>query len=107
MPTNIIQVQKWPHEQKPTQEMLDQLMREEGLEPYRWANEPFHVYPAHEHDYRKIIFVISGSIMFGFPIDGAPTIMRAGDRLDLPPHVMHNAAVGEDGVVCLEAHQYS
>jgi hypothetical protein len=27
-----------------------------------------------------------------------------GDRLDLPASVVHAAEVGENGVVCLEAH---
>ena len=28
----------------------------------------------------------------------------AGDRLELPAHTAHDANVGSDGVVCLEAH---
>jgi hypothetical protein len=30
--------------------------------------------------------------------------MTPGDRLDLPAGVLHAALVGEQGVVCLEAH---
>ena len=103
MKENIIHVEKWPHPHQPTEQELFELMSAENLEPYRWSNEPHEVYAAHVHDYHKIIYVVSGSITFGFPIVGEPTILHAGDRLDLPAGVRHNAAVGPDGVVCLEA----
>lgn len=102
---NIISIQKWEQKTSPTEAVLQQLMLDEGLSPYKWANDPGDVYAAHTHSYFKVIYVVSGSITFGFPIDGAPITLRAGDRLDLPAGVPHNAVVGPDGVVCLEAHQ--
>ncbi len=105
MKANIIQVKKWPHDDPPTEAQLQQLLQDENLAPYLWANGPDDVYSAHEHSYHKIIYVVSGSITFGFPIDGEPTTLRVGDRLDLPAHVRHNAVVGSNGVVCLEAHR--
>ena len=81
------------------------MMRQEGLKPYRWSNNPGDFYEAHAHDYHKVIYVVSGSITMGFPVEGEPTTLYAGDRLDLPPGVLHNAAVGPQGVVCLEAHK--
>jgi len=99
----IIHVEKWRHSHIPTEEELRQFMLDEGLKPYRWANAPGDYYDAHVHDYHKVIYVVSGSITFGFPIVDDPTTLRAGDRLDLPACVRHNAAVGPEGVVCLEA----
>jgi len=86
---------------------LQQLMKDEGLLPYRWSNGPGDVYSAHIHDYFKVIFVVSGSITFGFPIDGEPVTLTVGDRLELPAGVKHNAVVGNEGVVCLEARKDS
>ncbi|MBE2222163.1 MAG: cupin domain-containing protein [Anaerolineae bacterium] len=103
MQENIIHVEKWPHSRQPSEQELRDLMREENLEPYTWSNQPLDVYAAHVHDYHKVIYVVEGSITFGFPVEGAPTVMRAGDRLDLPAGVRHNAAVGPEGVFCLEA----
>lgn len=105
MPANVIQIKKWSHDHTPTEEELRQLIEAEGLQPYRWSNGPGDVYSAHEHSYHKVIYVVRGSITFGFPIDGDPTMLHAGDRLDLPPHIQHNAVVGSEGVVCLEAHR--
>jgi quercetin dioxygenase-like cupin family protein len=83
---------------------LRQLMAAEGLQPYQWSNGPHDVYAAHSHPYHKVIYVVSGSITFGLPEDGKSLSLRAGDRLELPPGVLHDAVVGSQGVVCLEAH---
>ena len=96
-------VQPWPQDQELSPNAVEARMKAEGLPYYRWANGPGDVYSAHVHNYHKVIYVVSGSITFGFPIDGQPITLRAGDRLDLPAGVAHNAAVGPDGVVCLEA----
>lgn len=102
---NIINIQKWKQKIIPTEAVLQQLMLDEGLSPYKWSNDAGDVYTAHSHSYFKVIYVVAGSITFGFPIDGAPITLQAGDRLDLPAGVPHNAVVGPEGVVCLEAHQ--
>ena len=102
---NIIQIQKWNQSDPPAEADLQQVMQADGLAPYRRSNEPGDVFTAHEHTYFKVIYVVSGSITFGFPIDGEPITLSAGDRLDLPAGVQHNAVVGPDGVVCLEAHK--
>lgn len=103
MKTHIIHIQKWARAAAPTEAELCQQMESEGLEPYKWHSNPQDVFPAHDHPYEKVIMVVSGSITFGFPIDGEPTTLYPGDRLDLPPGIMHNAVAGKSGVVCLEA----
>ena len=45
-----------------------------------------------------------GSITFGLPAGGERLTLRAGDRLDLPAGVVHDAVVGDAGVLCFEAH---
>lgn len=105
MNSNIINIQKWNRSISPTESVLQQLMQDEGLSPYKWSNDGGDIYAAHTHSFFKVIYVVSGSITFGFPIDGEPITLYAGDRLDLPAGVPHNAVVGPDGVVCLEARQ--
>jgi quercetin dioxygenase-like cupin family protein len=103
MSANIIHVQKWPHATLPDESKLHNLMKEEGLEPYRWAAAPGDVFHAQTLPEGRVIYVLAGSITFGFPIEAEPTTLRPGDRLDLPADIPHNAAVGFGGVVCLEA----
>jgi quercetin dioxygenase-like cupin family protein len=80
-------------------------MVDEGLSPYTWSNGPHDVYAAHSHSYNKVIYVVKGSITFGLPELRKQLALKAGDRLDLPAGTVHDAHVGADGVVCLEAHR--
>jgi quercetin dioxygenase-like cupin family protein len=80
-------------------------MAEEGLSPYAWSNGPHDIYSAHSHSYNKVIYVVQGSITFGLPELGKELTLKSGDRLDLLAGTIHNAVVGSQGVVCLEAHK--
>ena len=103
--TNAPLVTPWADPVAPTQSTLWQLMADEGLDPYSWSNGPFDTYSAHSHAYNKVIYVVQGSITFGLPELGKQLTLKAGDRLDLPAGFMHDAHVGAQGVVCLEAHK--
>jgi mannose-6-phosphate isomerase-like protein (cupin superfamily) len=104
MEDNTIRVTSWPEDAKPDKTALMEIMSKEGLNPYSWSNGPGDVYGAHRHQYNKVIYVVSGSITFGLPEQDDSVDLQAGDRLDLPAGVMHDAVVGPTGVVCLEAH---
>lgn len=88
----------------PTESTLKRLCADEGLSPYSWSNGPHDTYAAHAHGYDKVIYVVRGSITFGLPELGQQLTLNPGDRLDLPAGVVHDAVVGAQGVVCLEAH---
>ncbi len=94
-------VTPWPGPGRPSEEAVYALLAAEGLEARLWSNGPFDQYPPHEHDYHKVLYVLFGSISFG--VEGRTLVLRAGDRLDLPAGTVHDARVGEAGVVCLEA----
>jgi len=79
-------------------------LRAEGLQPSPWSNGPGDRYTAHDHGYDKVIVVDRGSIAFGLPAEGRSIALVAGDRLELPARVRHDAVVGPGGVTCLEAH---
>ena len=98
-------VTPWADSVAPTQSALQRLMTDEGLNPYSWSNGPFDVYAAHSHSYNKVIYVVQGSITFGLPKLGQQLTLKSGDRLDLPSGTIHDAQVGAQGVVCLEAHK--
>jgi uncharacterized protein YjlB len=103
--TNTPLITPWPASEQPTQSALWQLMVDEGLSPYSWSNGPYDVYAAHSHGYNKVIYVVKGSITFDLPDHVKQLTLKAGDRLDLPAGIVHDARVGADGVVCLEAHK--
>ena len=98
-------VTPWSAPVNPTESTLRQLCADESLQPYPWSNGPFDVYPAHMHSYDKVIYVVGGSITFGLPDLKQQVTLQPGDRLDLPAGTVHDAKVGPQGVVCLEAHR--
>lgn len=97
-------VTSWADSTPPTESTLMRLCVEQGLSPYQWSNGAHDVYSAHKHSYDKVIYVVRGSITFGLPEEGCEIYLKAGDRLDLPANTVHDAVVGPQGVVCLEAH---
>lgn len=99
-----VKVTKCPPGPSPTESALRDRLSREGLQAYRWSNGPGDVYSTHSHGYIKVIYVVSGEITFGLPEQERDVHLEAGDRLDLPSGVTHNAKVGPRGVVCLEAH---
>jgi mannose-6-phosphate isomerase-like protein (cupin superfamily) len=102
---NTPHVTRWPDSTTPTESTLRQLCADEGLSPYPWSNGPHDDYAAHSHLYDKVIYVVRGSITFGLPELDEKLTLNAGDRVDLPGGTVHNALVGPQGVLCLEAHK--
>ncbi|MCJ7535560.1 MAG: cupin domain-containing protein [Anaerolineales bacterium] len=98
-------VETWNGDSSPSEEDLRRLLGEQGLSGYRWSNSPGDVYGAHSHPFQKIIYVLQGSITFILPEQGEQVQLNSGDRLDLPEGMVHEAVVGPQGVICLEAHQ--
>ena len=102
---NKFKTHPWSSEENPTEDAIRNILKNEGLNPYSWSNSPGDVYSVHSHSYYKVLYVVQGSITFGFPEDKQRVTMHPGDRLELSPGVAHDAVVGSKGVVCLEAHR--
>jgi mannose-6-phosphate isomerase-like protein (cupin superfamily) len=69
--------------------------------PQFWSNGPGDRYARHDHAFHKVLFCLSGSIVFH--TDDRDVELRAGDRLDLEPGTRHAATVGAEGCACVEA----
>jgi hypothetical protein len=82
-------------------EALDVFEAEGCGAPRSWANGPGDRYGRHEHAFHKVLFCLSGSIVFH--TDDGDVELSAGDRLDLEPGTGHAATVGADGCSCVEA----
>lgn len=100
-----VRVAPWQESDPPSEGPVLRKMQAEGLSPYAWSNGAGDVYATHSHSYHKVIYVVRGSITFGLPATKSEVQLRAGDRMDLPAGVAHNAVVGPEGVLCLEAHR--
>jgi quercetin dioxygenase-like cupin family protein len=77
------------------------IIEAEGAGPARrWANAPGDRYGRHDHPYDKVLFCLSGSIVFH--VDDRDVELGPGDRLDLPAGTAHAAIVGLEGCDCVE-----
>ena len=85
----------------PDRATIEARFRDEGLSPHGWGNAPGDRYGSHSHGYRKVLYCISGGIVFHTG-DG-DLELAPGDRLDVEPDTEHSATVGPAGVECMEA----
>lgn len=69
--------------------------------PRTWGNGPGDAYGRHDHAHHKVLFCLSGSIVFH--TDDGDVELTEGDRLDLEPRTGHAATVGVRGCRCVEA----
>lgn len=95
----------WDRHDAPDAATVAQRLRDAGVEPYAWSNEPGDRYPVHEHPYTKLLMCAAGSITFLVGADAAPVTLLPGDGLVLPPGTPHAAVVGSHGCTCLEGHR--
>lgn len=87
-----------------TESQLMGQLKQEGLHPARWSNDPGAVYDVHDHPYGKVLVVAAGQITFTLTATKRAIPMQPGDRLEIAAGTSHSAIVGPEGVVCLEAH---
>ncbi len=96
-----VQVMRATDGRVPTEDELRTWFAEQNLSPSSWGNAPGDRYGSHSHGYHKILFCVSGSIVFH--TDDGDGDLKPGDRLDVEPGTDHAATVGPDGVRCMEA----
>ena len=85
----------------PTEDQVEARFAEEGLSPRSWGNRAGDRYEWHEHGYHKVLYCVSGGIVFH--TDDGDFDLGPGDRLDVEPGTRHAATVGPAGVQCMEA----
>ena len=85
----------------PTQEVTTGLMRQ-FVTALRVTIAKFDmkrgcVVPSHAHENEQVSYVVSGALKFD--VAGKPVVVRAGELLQIPPHVPHGVEVLEDSHV--------
>jgi hypothetical protein len=85
----------------PGEDDIIAMMRADGLSPHAWGNAPGDTYGRHEHGYERCCIASAARIVFHTGAGDAD--LGPGDRLLLPPHTLHAATVGAEGVRCVEA----
>lgn len=99
----LVRVQPWTRSEAPTEAAVRRQVAAKGLPIQIWSNDKHTYYEPHTHAYFKVIYVLEGEITFSLPELGCEYQLRPGDRMELPPGVLHHAFVGPAGVRCLES----
>jgi quercetin dioxygenase-like cupin family protein len=80
------------------------IIEQEGAGPTRrWGDGPGDRYGRHIHGDQKVLFCLSGSIVFH--LNDRDVELGPGDRLDLPAGTPHSATVGPTGCECVEGYR--
>ena len=87
--------------QPPDRERIEARYAAEGLRPHSWGNASDARYGWHSHGYTKVLYCVTGSIVFH--TGEGDFALQPGDRLEIDPDTEHAATVGDSGVLCLEA----
>lgn len=61
---------------------------------YEWQDAPNTIYPEHSHQGKVSLYVTHGSVTF---FGGIEKTVNAGERIDIPPKILHSAKVGNEG----------
>lgn len=97
----MVEKSPWRQKNSPTKTVIGAWFAQRGLKTHTWSNEPGYLYEDHRHLYTKVLFCLSGSIVF--QTEKGNFELARGDQLVIPAGVSHRAVVGEEGVTCIEA----
>jgi len=79
---------------------IEERLRRDANDVYRWSNGPGDRYARHSHTYSKILYCEEGSI--DFVLDDRTIHLMPGERMVLPAGTAHAAVVGPLGCSCIE-----
>ena len=83
----------------PSLESLRAALTNEGFAATKWTDSPGTVYSLRSHEYAETRWVVHGQLRIGLPESGEEFVLKAGDRIDLPPGAPHWIDVNGNGPV--------
>lgn len=98
-----MQIEHWHSDDDgPLSELaLRHKLERRGYQVTRYTYSPGMIFPAHDHAEDKIDAVLSGR--FRVTMQGREAVLKAGDLVVVPKHVVHTAeVVGEEPVISLD-----
>lgn len=87
-------ITRWQAQAIPTKEQMKLILHSEGMEVSEEHFEAGSEIPDHKHPFEEIRMIVSGSMIFNFT--GNKIILRAGDKIVIPPNTMHSMEIQSD-----------
>jgi mannose-6-phosphate isomerase-like protein (cupin superfamily) len=101
--SNNVRVLRWHGAQHPTLSSISRLMNKENLTPYHAIHTPNSRQPVHSHGFKKIFYLVEGTMDITLPDSNITFSLRPGDRVEIPQGTVYGSIVGASGAKCLEA----
>ena len=101
-PVETLLITRWSDVQHPTLKNITDKLKQAGFRPYQWIGKPNQRVAVRSHGFKKVLFVVEGSLELSVPTLNQRFILRAGDRVDIPARTRHGITVGSGVVMCLE-----
>jgi len=98
-----VKIVRWRGGQHPTFEAIAAQMAQEGLRPYTSSHGPNSRFGACSYSTGKVLYCAEGSVEIVLPDLNQTTLLRPGDRLEMPRGVRYSAIVGARGASCIES----
>ena len=89
-----LELLRWPETAPPVERVLQQRLRDDGFNVFRWRDKAGTDYQPHAHDGDETLWVLDGEIVF--TIGGCEYRLGPGDRLMLPKGTVHEAVAGRN-----------
>src|SRR5260221_1483124 len=96
-----VKITRWHGGQHPTYQTISALMEQEGLRPYAASHGPNSRYAGCSYSAGRVMYCAEGSLEVIFPDLNQTTVLRPGDRVELPRSVRYTAIVGPRGARCI------
>jgi mannose-6-phosphate isomerase-like protein (cupin superfamily) len=95
---------RWQAQVLPTAEQMKLIFIEEGMAPFDEVLPAHGKIADHRHPFDEVRVVIEGRLFMN--ISGNQTLLRAGDRIEIPANTRHSKSVESDEpCVCVVANR--
>ncbi|MGC8781525.1 MAG: cupin domain-containing protein [Anaerolineae bacterium] len=93
----------WDEPGRPNEDVVRGRLNAAGYQVVRWSSEPATGYPPHVHIYPELLWLISGSLTVLLTAERKLLELAPGDRIEIPPGLVHGTMAGADGALYLLA----
>jgi quercetin dioxygenase-like cupin family protein len=87
----------WEERRQPDENQLRERLAVDGYQAVQWSSEPGQAYVPHAHIYPELLWLLTGSLTVILTAERRLLELGPGDRLEMPPGMLHALLVGPDG----------
>ncbi len=87
----------WEERRPPDETQLREQLAAGGYQAVKWSSEAGQAYMPHAHIYPELLWLLTGNITVILIAERRLLELGPGDRLEMPPGMLHALLIGPDG----------